>query len=369
MPLAPPVIVSSDPSSFPHSVLRDRHPAIVRRVLADHPYPPEVRRRLERLLHSGVVTPLDAGAHDAEAWAAWGEGMYGRSWYDVPFLWAENFFYRRLLEAVGYYAAGAWRGIDPFGPQKAADLPGPQELAELDALQELPEEEQAAGVVAAALWGNRADLGFRLVQRAEQPAGELLVDERKRMWEVLRGGVVVLVADNAGRELLPDLVLLDFLLRTGRAARAELHVKPAPYFVSDALAADVLAELARFPEGSAIGGRLAAALRDGRLRLHTEDFYCAPLTFHEAPEGLAARFAAAELTILKGDLNYRRLVGDRVWPATTPFESVTEYFPGSVAALRTVKSDVVTGLDAGAERSLPGSWRTSGAFALIQVRG
>ncbi|WP_432828412.1 damage-control phosphatase ARMT1 family protein [Dactylosporangium sp. CA-092794] len=370
MPDLPPVIVSNAAGSFPRSVLRERHPAIVERVLRAHPYPPEVRPRLERLLTEPVVTRLPGSAHDAAAWETWGEGFYGRSWYDVPFLWAENFFYRRLLDAVGYYAPGAWQGIDPFGPQKAAELPGAAELAELDALQGLPEHEQAAGVVLAALWGNRADLGFRLAGGGERHREEqLVVDDSARLWEHTRGGAVVVVADNAGRELLPDLVLVDFLLRTGRAARVELHVKPAPYFVSDALTADVLAELRRFPPGSAIGGRLDAALRDGALRLHTEDFYCAPLTFHDAPDGLAARFAAAELTILKGDLNYRRLVGDRHWPATTSFERLTGYFPGPVAALRTVKSDVVAGLAGGAERTLPASWRTSGAFALVQVRG
>ncbi|WP_433078436.1 damage-control phosphatase ARMT1 family protein [Dactylosporangium sp. CA-052675] len=369
MPVEPPVIVSSDPSSFPHSVLRDRHPAIVAKVLAAYPYAPEVQKRLEMLLQEQAVAPLDDGAHDAAAWAVWGAGMWGRSWYDVPFLFAENFFYRRLLDAVGYYAPGAWRGIDPFGPQKAADLPGERELAELDALRALPEPEQAAGVVRAALWGNRADLGFGLVASHAQRVEELLVDDSARLWSLTRGGTVIVVADNAGRELLPDLVLIDFLLRSGRASRVELHVKPAPYFVSDALTADVLAELGRFPAGSAIGGRLDGALRRGQLELYTEDFYCAPLTFHDAPGGLAARFAAAELTILKGDLNYRRLVGDRSWPVDTPFEEVSAYFPGPVAALRTVKSDVVTGVAADAERALPASWRTSGAFALVQVRG
>jgi hypothetical protein len=370
MPDEPPAILSNVPGSFPQSVLRERHPAIVGRVLAGRPYPPAVPPRLERLLREPVVTPLPDGAHDAADWARWGEGMFGRSWYDVPFLWAENFFYRRLLDAVGYYEPGPWRGIDPFGPQKAADLPGADELAELDALQELPEQEQADALVAAALWGNRADLGFRMVHKGAERVDDLVADDSKGLWSLLQGGgTVCVVADNAGRELLPDLVLIDFLLRTGRAARVELHVKPAPYFVSDALTADVLAELARFPASSAIGGRLWAALRDGSLSLHADPFFCAPLTFHDLPPGLAAGFAAAELTILKGDLNYRRLVGDRHWPATASFEDLTGYFPGPVAALRTVKSDVVVGLAADAERNLPGSWRTSGAFALVQVRG
>jgi hypothetical protein len=372
------VIRSDDPASFAASVLRDRHPAIVARVLADVPFAAPVRDGLAALLQDPTVTPLPRDAHDHEDWDRWGEPYFGRSMFDVPFLWAENYFYRRLLYATGYHEPGPWRGIDPFGPQKAADLPGEEELRAVqeasDALLVLPEEEQAAALVAASLWGNRADLGFQLAQRqggekARQRVEQLVADDTGRLWKHLAGGTVCVVADNAGRELLPDLVLIDFLLRTGRAARVELHVKPAPYFVSDALTADVLTELWRFPADSAIGGRLWAALRAGTLELVTDPFYCAPLEFQRMPAGLAARFGAATLTILKGDLNYRRLVGDRSWAAETSFAGLTGYFPGPVAALRTVKSDVVVGLAAGVEAKLPASWRTSGAFAMVQVRG
>lgn len=81
---------------------------------------------------------------------------------------------------------------------------------------------------------------------------------------------------------------------------------------------------------------------------------------------------AGALTILKGDLNYRRLVGDRLWDPTTPFADRTAYFPRPVAALRTLKSDVVVGLEPQTLRALDasgGAWRTSGTHALIQARG
>ncbi|CAM5746177.1 hypothetical protein SAFG77S_00801 [Streptomyces afghaniensis] len=91
------------------------------------------------------------------------------------------------------------------------------------------------------------------------------------------------------------------------------------------------------------------------------------------PADLRADFASATLTVVKGDLNYRRLVGDRLWAPTTPFPDVTAYFPGPVAALRTLKSDVITGLDARTEAELVAAedqrWRTSGTHALIQLRG
>ncbi|MEV0567189.1 damage-control phosphatase ARMT1 family protein [Dactylosporangium sp. NPDC050588] len=370
-PVAPPRITGADPASFAAAVLRDRHPAIVARVLADFPFATPVRDALARILQDPTVTPLPRDAHDCKDWDRWGEPYFGRSMFEVPFLWAENYFYRRLLHATGYHEPGPWQGIDPFGPQKAADLPGPAELAALDALQALPEDDQAAALVAAALWGNRADLGFQLAHGLADMRAELVADDTERLWKGLAsgGGTVCVVADNAGRELLPDLVLIDFLLRTGRAARVELHVKPAPYFVSDALTADVLAELRRFGDGSEIGGRLWEALRAGSLELVTDPFYCAPLEFPEMPAGLAARFGAATLTILKGDLNYRRLVGDRDWAPETSFSGLTAYFPGPVAALRTVKSDVVAGLAAGVAAKLPASWRTSGSFAMVQVRG
>ena len=79
----------------------------------------------------------------------------------------------------------------------------------------------------------------------------------------------------------------------------------------------------------------------------------------------------ATLTILKGDLNYRRLIGDRTWPPTTPFTDLTAYFPTPVAALRTLKSDVAIGLTPPTVAQLDATataWRTTGEHALIQVR-
>jgi hypothetical protein len=89
------------------------------------------------------------------------------------------------------------------------------------------------------------------------------------------------------------------------------------------------------------------------------------------PADLTAQFEHASLTILKGDLNYRRLVGDRDWPPTTPFSDVASYFPGPLAALRTLKSDVITGLDQATVAELDTSgqpWRTDGSHGLIQVQ-
>ncbi|MFE9674740.1 damage-control phosphatase ARMT1 family protein [Streptomyces sp. NPDC006259] len=386
----PPVILGDEPGSFPRGVLAERHPAIIRRVRDAFPYGPDVRRSLDVLLANcadGVIEPLPADAHDRDRWRAWGLDAYaGRSWYEVPWLWSESYFYRLLLEAVGYFRPGPWQGLDPFRPFKLAELDAPEtdeELAALDELEGRPVRERAQALLHGSLWGNRADLGFRLSDagaedRAAVPA--LVADDSGTLWALLASprtadGTLCLVADNAGRELIPDLLLAAHLLAHGRVGRVVLHVKPYPYYVSDATTADVVDALRRLTDApgaaAGYGRRLWSAMTDGTLTVRAHPFAAAPLPYERMPDELRAEFADAAVTIVKGDLNYRRLVGDRRWPPTTPFADVTAYFPGPVVALRTLKSEVITGLSAGTEAELTAaegqSWRTGGTHALIQT--
>ncbi|MFD5565252.1 damage-control phosphatase ARMT1 family protein [Kitasatospora griseola] len=380
-----PVIRSDVPGSFSWGVFHERHPKLVRQVLDALPYGPAERAAVERLLEEstgGVLEPLQEEAADVAQWREWGAGRWGRPWGEAPFLWAESYFYRRLLEAIGYFRPGAWQGIDPFAPFKDAELAGSavdDELAALSRLDGLPETRRAAALLSSALWGNRADLSFGITADATgTAAADLVADDSATLWtelERVRGGQVCVIADNAGRELLPDLVLIDHLLAGGLAAQVVLYVKPQPYYVSDATTADVLAALDRLrtaptPAAEAIGGRLWRAMNDGALVVRTHPFFCAPLPFHAMPADLRAELAAATMTILKGDLNYRRLVGDQLWPPTTPFGDTVRHFPSPVAALRTLKSEVVVGLTPATVTRLDNTatpWRTDGRHALIQV--
>ena len=167
MPSQAPVIISSD-SPFARDVFVKRHPALIERLAEAWPYGPEQRGALAALAEEnvdGVLRPLPDEAVDAEVWRSWGSGCYGRPWTEVPFLWAESFFYRRLLEAVGYYQPGPWRGVDLFTPFKRAELAGEAVAAEITALDDvagLPEEEQGQALLLSSLWGNRADLALQV---------------------------------------------------------------------------------------------------------------------------------------------------------------------------------------------------------------
>lgn len=384
-PVDAPVILSNVPGSFPWSVLAERHPALIRKVRVAFPYGPEQHRALDALLKNateGVVEPLGERAADRARWEEWGVRQYtGRSWFDVPFLWSESYFYRRLLESLGYFGPGPWKGIDPFGPFKRAELDTPEadeELAALDLLADRPVEEREEALLHGSLWGNRADLGFRLAAGDGAAAADspLVANDSETLRSLFAGGTLCLVADNSGRELVPDLLLIDHLLHHRRVGRAVLQVKPYPYYVSDATTADVVDALRRLTAAKGAAGecghRLWSAMTDGRLTVRAHPFSCAPLPYADMPDDLRREFAEADVTIMKGDLNYRRLVGDRLYPATTPFAEPTAYFPGPVAALRTLKSDVIVGLDARTEAALGAAeeqrWRVSGTHALIQVR-
>lgn len=382
-----PVILSNEPGSFAWGVLARRHPALIQQVRDAFPYGRRQHEALDALLEeitSGVVQPLASSEHDHGQWSDWGRGYFGRPWFDAPFLWAESYFYRRLLGAVEYFGTGPWQGVDPFAPFKQAELRGAavdEELRALDALAEAPVDERAEALLHASLWGNRADLGFRVSGEDAAPGDAdpgLVADDGAVLWQLLPTGApstVAVVADNAGRELIPDLVLIDHLLEQRRAEQVVLHVKPYPYYVSDAMTADVvdcLRRLAHAPgEAGRIGGRLWKAMASGSLEVRTHSFFCAPLPYEEMPEDLRQEFAAATLTLLKGDLNYRRVGGDRSWEATTPFADLTAYFPGAVVALRTLKCDVIVGVGRETLSALEQSgqaWRTSGTHALIQAR-
>jgi hypothetical protein len=380
-PDLPPRIGIDRPGSFSRSVFHERHPVLIENLIRDLPYPRQIQARLEHLLAetlNGTVPPEVPPGPNAPFWEAQINECAGRSWSELPFLWAESYFYRRLLDATEYFRPESpWHGVDLFAPQKHAQLEGAELRSDLDAYAALPEHapaERRRALLTASLWGNQADLGFRTTTSIAGQS-DVIVDDSAAIWDLIDGpgeGPVIVVADNAGRELTADLALIDAILET---ATVELHLKPHPYFVSDATGRDLLATLDTLAANpnkpvQALAERLREAIRDERLRLRTHDCYVLPSTYRHLPPDLAGDFRAAKLVILKGDLNYRRLVGDREWDAATPFGEVAAYFPGDVAALRTAKSDLAVGIPQARLTELENDspdWRISGTHAMMQV--
>jgi len=64
-------------------------------------------------------------------------------------------------------------------------------------------------------------------------------------------------------------------------------------------------------------------------------------------DGAKSSLEGADYCFVKGDANYRRLLGDCAWDYTNDsFQDVVgSYFPCPVVALRTLKAEVGCGMD------------------------
>ncbi|MCX7839743.1 MAG: damage-control phosphatase ARMT1 family protein [Anaerolineae bacterium] len=382
MPTLPPLLLTSEPESFARKTFQTRIPRIIDEVIAVNAYPAEMVAALRALraeIVNGTLQLLREDAEDREFWNAQARAYLGRTWLDLPWYWAEAFFYRRLLEATRYFQDGDFYRRDPYAPIKRAELQPDRAPRAVNAiLEHLPIENEHAfhALVRASLWGNRADLSMRGIITDDATNTSLLVDDRARVWEFLRRarGRVDVLCDNAGVELGFDVALVDFLLRTDLATEIVMHVKPQPTFVSDATLQDVRETLDVFGKADApalrhLAQRLARALNDGRVVLSDHPFWVSGFFFHDLPSDLRAMLARATLVVCKGDANYRRLVGDCHWEPTTPFQKVAAHFPAPVVALRTLKSEVIVGLAAGEaerQRAQDPAWWVNGTRGVIQ---
>ena len=88
---------------------------------------------------------------------------------------------------------------------------------------------------------------------------------------------------------------------------------------------------------------------------------------------LYAELSGYGMLVFKGDLNYRKLLGDRLHDVTCQFNSVLGSFaPAPFCALRTLKSDTLAGVGYDRARGLDESevgWRFSGKYAVLQGAG
>lgn len=369
------------PRSFAHHVMTERNVEIVEQIRISRFYPPQVGLRLQALAESlrclGTMPELPRSSYDYEHWAP--HLHHGTSWGDAPFLWAESYFYRCLLEVLGYFADGHRVSIDPFADVKE------RLLRELDpaggtSTTAIDPREELGRLLRACIAGNVGDSGHAISRRlmsanVDEPFG-LLVDHSRVVSDLLVDDTVsdvVYVLDNCGREMLADLVLLGHLLATRPGLRLEVHAKPVPYYVSDATIPDVLRTVDWMLAGSGAvaesGRRVGESLRNGRLVLETDDAYARPELFRDV-EHLARRYKSADLVVFKGDLNYRRLVGDFRLPPTTGFAESVAPLRANVTALRVLKSEVAVGLDEGVVSELGRknpSWRVDGSNGVIQA--
>lgn len=165
----------------------------------------------------------------------------------------------------------------------------------------------------------------------------ILVDKAQDIWQCVLAGrhnkstIIDFVLDNSGYELFTDLVLAHFLIRFGFAAKVRFHTKAIPWFISDVMVHDFDWTVNTLQNHSdvkvaAFGRTLNAYVKSNQFEVRpVEYFWTGPYEFHRmaaVKPKLYADLGEAHLVLFKGDLNYRKLLGDFNWSFQSTFEEV-----------------------------------------------
>jgi len=242
------------------------------------------------------------------------------------------------------------------------------------------------------LWGNKCDLSISAgsqkaasgdpVAGLDHLASHIMVNHGEEAWAHLvkkeSKALIDIVMDNSGYELFTDLCLADFLVSSGIATVIRFRIKDQPWFVSDTTPKDFSWTMERLatsndPGLKEVGNRWKNHLEEGRWTTHSDSFWTYPHTFCQmstVDSNLYNTLSEADLIIFKGDLNYRKLVGDLNWETTAPFLTALQGFlPAPILSLRTSKADVMVGLEPGqAEETsrVDPNWMVNGEWGVVQ---
>jgi uncharacterized protein with ATP-grasp and redox domains len=386
-----------EPGTWAYKTVSGRFKNTARRILYENNFSAEIEKRLRDLLDDipdGEIRLLnDPNTPDISAWQTYIEPYLGQTWHKPPWFFTENYFYRRIIEATGYFQSGEGNGVDPFSYQKRRGLEVSEENIHLlseKAADWLEDKKNIPNTLTKILyqnlWGNQSDLSLWPAEGEDKPdhtdlqkaAEHIIVNRVNKTVEYLISGKshsrIDFLIDNAGFELVSDLIFADYLLTNRLALTVRLHVKLHPTYVSDAMEKDVRATIEFLRMDSkditrSLGERLAEALKTDRLQIMGSWFWTSPLDGWLMPRALQEKLGRSSLVISKGDAHYRRLLGDRHWPFTADFEDILAYYPTPLVALRTLKSELVVGLSEEQAKEISDQdpeWLINGRWGMIQ---
>ena len=179
------------------------------------------------------------------------------------------------------------------------------------------------------------------------------------------------LVDNCGVELFSDLTFAYILLRVSKINHVCLHINKLPVFVSDVIESDYdhmmklveeyindeIKDSEKHDEYVNALNKIKVDVRqkepNGNIRIPvngTDKFieivpnfvWNMPTPYKEIKGKSSEVFSQkASILIIKGDLNYRRLVEDKNWPYDNRIEKLTSYIHCPTLVVRSIKSDLV----------------------------
>ncbi|XP_058129445.1 damage-control phosphatase ARMT1-like [Anopheles ziemanni] len=355
--------------------------------------------------------PIRTDVGDETVWNRFIDGLgQDNSYFSACWLYAETYMYRRLNNI--FENTTTIRKLDYFQQQKHKALTNSYDamvavLRSIEAFNNEPRKEEEIGsffqkLLKLNLWGNRCDLSISAGQDVKQDGDPfsllesldqcIVSDHTQDIWHCLSTAspneneasqVVEIINDNSGYELFTDLCLADYIVRHRLAPKVCFNVKAIPWYISDVTPKDMhwtldtLANHEAEPLLAQFGARLKQHFETGAFEMREVDnFWTSPYEFYRMRDIAPALYdtlSQAKLLIFKGDLNYRKLLGDFNFPYTTPFvEALRGFVPTNLCTLRTVKADLICGLPEGLAQELDkkdASWMVTGEYGVIQFAG
>ncbi|CAG9116474.1 unnamed protein product [Plutella xylostella] len=419
----------------------------------------EIAKMKNELVTNKMFAHLSSTTKEAQRWNDWITAAQVHSYFNNPWVFSECYVYRRLQDIFERSTSESLRSFDPFAAQKKQAFTDNLEASclaadELTRLISSGESKQAkfATLLRLSLWANKCDLSLSCGSAVDMSKGEayimdpvkwiqewkknVLVDNSSKIKLNFKKGKPInpenkklppvdappepppgekypcptkivkrqtimfdIVCDNAGYELVTDLLLADFVIQSTIAERVRFHVKSIPWFVSDVTPNDFTWTIEaclnssysrtgpvrpdpppvkkkskkkkktegevkkeeepappKEPEKRSVSAnslRAAAArwrqyVLDGKFVVMHDDYWTAPHVFNDMKEydyNMYRKLQYASLILFKGDLNYRKLMGEVCWNPLTPFQKALQGFhPAPIIAVRTVKSDLISGM-------------------------
>ena len=417
---APPPISTGDPDSFAYRTIYLRKPLIINQVIENNTLTDTEIRNLINFkndIRRGVITdPFTSGNPQGDCpetsplldrgeintWKTEIKKYSGKSWFEIPWYFAEAYFYLRLLITYGYYSPKSHNYMkDPFEPLKKKELHA--ETGVIDILKGILDivgdmensNEHSSGktnrgeilktLILFSLWGNRIDLSnYHIAQKSKgdtliPQSNNIIIDNSEELLQkFMNADRIDFILDNTGQELVCDLALIRYLFNLNRDKRyfqIVLHVKKAPFFISDTMKKDIDTVLRAFAEPTQerirnFGEFFSELLDSGKLKIMEHYFWNGPLHFPDMPDDIHRSLKLSGLTVIKGDANYRRLLSDRKWKVWESMKEITDYFPASFAVLRTMKSEIAVDIKREQAKSLfneDRDWMVNGKRGIIQL--
>ncbi|XP_017770216.1 PREDICTED: protein-glutamate O-methyltransferase-like [Nicrophorus vespilloides] len=323
------------------------------------------------------------------------------SYFNVLWLFAECYMYRRIKEM--FEETVHLQKFDPFREDKRSTFFKGKEamiylgqfLLDILSSHFRNDESDFKELLKINMWGNKCDLShtngdalaptLSLIECNKSLSKNLLCDMSNEVWLAAnvesRYQFIDVVLDNCGYELFTDLCIADFLCTKNIAERVRFYVKTIPWFLSDVMKKDLewLVDQCADSEDDVLrnlGSRWKTYLEDDFWTIEEHDFWTTPLEYKhmfKVDESLYRKLARAKLIIFKGDLNYRKLFGERSWDPTTSIEhALGGFFPSRICSLRTLKSESICGLNDNAVKKAENedsTWMISGNYGVIQYCG